>query len=320
MFFSIIIPIYNAEKTLEKCLHSLQVQFFADFEVLMIDDGSQDNSYEICKRFAKEDARFKLVHQENRGPSAARNEGLKRAKGTYLCFVDSDDYVVQDYLGRLYAEIQKTKADVLFFGYTSVDRSGKQMETHLPPTDMSGTALLAALSERDLFGYTWIKCFSRVTVGECGFPEDMSLFEDEIFTCKVLEKTESVAALPEALYCYVSGGANMLTGRTYENYCVLSDRVFSAWEQLMRNAPEKEAFLQRKANAFVGRCRYYGLERDVDVVRFFESLAETRFFQRHTNWTALDRAIEKKNWLVVRASIAFYRMKNKAAQISCVLK
>lgn len=320
MFFSIIIPIYNAERTLEKCLRSLQVQSFADYEVLMIDDGSQDNSYEICKRFAKEDERFELIHQENRGPSAARNEGLKRAKGTYLCFVDSDDYVVRDYLSRLYAEIQKTEADVLFFGYTSVDRSGMQMGIYLPPTDIRGTELLAALSERDLFGYTWIKCFARATVEESGFPEDMSLFEDEIFTCKVLEKTDSVAVLPEALYCYVSGGANMLTGRTYENYCVLSDRVFSAWEQLLRNETEKEAFLQRKANAFVGRCRYYGLERDVDVVRFFESLAETRFFRCHTDWTALDRAIEKKNWLAVRASVAFYRMKNKAAHTSRVLK
>ena len=81
MFFSIIIPVYNAEKTLEKCLNSLCRQSFADFEVLMTDDGSRDGSFLICAEFAKKDARFSVERQENRGPSAARNNGLNRAKG-----------------------------------------------------------------------------------------------------------------------------------------------------------------------------------------------------------------------------------------------
>lgn len=320
MFFSIIIPVYNAGRTLDRCVSSLLAQRFDDFEVLLIDDGSKDKSYAICERYADRDARFKLIHQENQGPSAARNEGLRRAKGEYLCFVDSDDFVVSDYLCRLYEEIEKTHAEALFFGYNKVDQKGRILGSYLPPAEASGTAMLAALSEQDMFGYTWIKCLSRECVGACLFPEDMSLFEDEVFVCEVLKGTDKVAVIQEALYCYAVDGANMLTGRTYENYCELSDRVFSAWEQLMNKVPGKEAFLLHKANTFVGRCRYYGLERDVNVVLFFKSLAKTRFFQSHTNWTALDRAIEKENWSAVKASVTFYQMKNKVAHMSRVLK
>ena len=315
MFFSIIIPVYNAEKTLERCLCSLRQQSFTDYEVLLIDDGSQDGSYEICKGFAEEDARFNVIRQDNRGPSAARNEGLKRAKGTYLCFVDSDDYVVPEYLSRLSQAIEKSKAEVLFFGYYSVDQNGTELGTHLPPTGIDGFALLEALSEENLFGYTWIKCFLRELVGDYRFPEAITLHEDEIFTCRVLEKTDNVAVVPEAVYCYVSGGPNMLTGRTYENYCVLSDRVFSAWEQLLSKAPENEAFLQRKANAYVERCRFYGFERDVNVRTYFASLAAARFFRLHTQWTSLDHAIDNRKWFSVWVTRLIYKMKNRAAQL-----
>lgn len=313
MFFSIIVPVYNAERSLEKCLTSICAQSFDDYEVILIDDGSRDNSYSICAEFAKKDPRFQLVHQENRGPSAARNEGLKRARGAYLCFADSDDFLVPEYLQHLHGFLESERAEVVFFGCRLVDQSGRTTSTRIPPTGLQGTALWTAMSERDLFGYPWIKCFSREAVGECRFPEDMSLFEDEVFTCAVLEKAGRTAVLPEALYCYVTDGDNMLTGRTREDYCTLSDRVFAAWERLLEKAPEREHILERKANAFVSRCRYYGLERDVDVRSFFTSLAETAFFRRHTNWTMLDRFVQNGNWIGVKSEVLLYRAKNKLA-------
>ena len=315
MFFSFIIPVYNAERTLDRCLSSLLAQQFNDFEVLLIDDGSKDKSYAICERYANQDARFKRIHQENKGPSAARNEGLRRAEGEYLCFVDSDDYVVSDYLCRLYEAINKTQAAALFFGYHKVDQEGRILGSYLPPAEASGTAMLAALSEQDMFGYTWIKCLSRECVGACLFPEDMSLFEDEVFACEVLKGTDQVVVLQEPLYCYVVDGANMLTGRTYENYSVWSDRVFSAWGQLMRNAPGGEAFLQRKANAFVGRCRYYGLERDVNRREFYKSLSETHFFQVHTSWTSMDRLIKRGDWIGVEMAAKQYKLKSSISAL-----
>lgn len=98
MKISIIIPVYNVEKYLEECINSILVQTFTDFEVLLINDGSKDRSGEICDEFAVKDNRIKVFHQENAGVSAARNKGIENAKGEWICFVDSDDFLLKDFL------------------------------------------------------------------------------------------------------------------------------------------------------------------------------------------------------------------------------
>ncbi len=105
--FSVIVPVYQAEKYLERCLNSLSKQSYLNFEVIMIDDGSKDSSYSICCKFQKQDKRFLVIHQENQGVSTARNVGLKLAKKDYVVFVDADDYVVNNYLGNLNHVLEK---------------------------------------------------------------------------------------------------------------------------------------------------------------------------------------------------------------------
>lgn len=95
--FSIIVPVYNVEKYLDKCLKSILRQTFKDFECIIIDDGSQDNSNIIIDKYVKLDQRFKVIHQKNMGISAARNAGLDIAEGDYITFIDSDDYIADDY-------------------------------------------------------------------------------------------------------------------------------------------------------------------------------------------------------------------------------
>ena len=114
---SIIIPVYNAEKTLIKCLDSVQRQTFKDYEVILINDGSSDNSAEICQKYCARDERFKLVNQENGGPSKARNRGIDEAKSKYIMFVDSDDYIDQDMLDTLFVATEASSADLTICGY-----------------------------------------------------------------------------------------------------------------------------------------------------------------------------------------------------------
>ena len=311
MLFSIIIPLYNSEKSLKKCLKTIQDQAFEDFEVILVDDGSTDRSYSICQEYTKQDVRFKTIRQENQGPSAARNEGLRKAAGDYICFIDSDDYISSDYLEELSSLLKGSKADAVFFGYNKVDQNDNVLETHLPPVGLQGDGLLAELSYRDMFGYTWVKCFAREVIGENAFPEDMSLFEDEVFSCHVLKKANTVVVLPKALYYYVIDGDNMLTGRTRDNYCELSDRVYAAWKALLINKADCEKILQRKANSFTARCRYYGFEHDVNVKGFFKALGETRFFQEHKEWSSLDYQIQKRNWKYVDIARTIYRTKQR---------
>lgn len=117
---SVIIPVYKAEKYLSRCIASLLAQSFTAFELLLIDDGSPDNSGKICHDWAERDCRIRVLHQTNAGVSAARNKGLDEAKGEYIVFVDSDDYVGTDYLKHLYEERPLNLDSIVVQGFTVV--------------------------------------------------------------------------------------------------------------------------------------------------------------------------------------------------------
>lgn len=111
---SLIVPIYNAENTLLRCITSIQKQTYPDFEVILVDDGSVDNSLELCKRLTKDDSRFLIVHQCNSGASLARNTGIEQAKGEYICFMDSDDEIEKEYISDLVKDVGD--ADLVMHG------------------------------------------------------------------------------------------------------------------------------------------------------------------------------------------------------------
>jgi glycosyltransferase involved in cell wall biosynthesis len=126
---SVIVPVYNIEAYLNKCMESLRNQTFDSYEVILVNDGSTDKSGEIAEEYAKlHSETFRFVSQENMGLSEARNTGLRYAKGKYVCFVDSDDYVETAYLEELYRCAQKDDADLVFCAFQSVDEQGKVLK------------------------------------------------------------------------------------------------------------------------------------------------------------------------------------------------
>ncbi len=130
---SIIIPVYKVEKYLRRCLDSIVAQTFTDWECILIDDGSPDNSGKICDEYAANDERFRVFHQENQGVSAARNKGLDEAKGEWITFVDSDDWVDEKYLALLYENAKQKNADVVITG--SVLTDGENILCEYVPTN-----------------------------------------------------------------------------------------------------------------------------------------------------------------------------------------
>lgn len=128
MEVSIIVPIYNVEKYLLKCLVSISKQKFSDFEVILVDDGSTDNSKEICKKFAEKDSRFNYFYKNNGGLSDARNYGLRRAKGKYIIFIDSDDFVEKDYVSVLYEGIKTSNSEICICSFNEVDTKGRKIK------------------------------------------------------------------------------------------------------------------------------------------------------------------------------------------------
>lgn len=129
-FLSIIIPVYNVERYLAECLESLKNQSFSDFEVILIDDGSPDKCGEICDRFAEHDQRFAVIHQINSGVCAARNNGLSRARGEWVLFVDSDDILPADTCQIYYDLAQETQADILW-GYGQLLQDNKLIDNRI---------------------------------------------------------------------------------------------------------------------------------------------------------------------------------------------
>ena len=109
---SIIVPVYNCEKYISNCINSVLEQSFKDFELILVDDGSSDRSFEICESFAKKDSRVRAIHQPNSGVSRARNIGLDEAKGEYIGFVDGDDCVDKEMYERLYKNLADNNADI----------------------------------------------------------------------------------------------------------------------------------------------------------------------------------------------------------------
>lgn len=314
--FSIIVPVYNAEETIGRCLCSIQAQKETDFEVLVIENGSADTSREICQGFAGEDSRIRLYCCEtNCGPSGARNMGLKHVTGRYIAFVDSDDFVEPDYLESLCLALQT--ADVAFFGYKKILPDGSVVGECLPTVSETEDyrEVLLQLHNQDLFGYTWVKAFRREAIGERRFSEELNLLEDEVFTCNILSSPMRVAVIPKAIYNYVSGNQGSLMGRTHQDYCRKVDQAYRAWKNLLDGYENEETELQMMANAHVNRCIYYGFERDVNIEVFFGSLAESTFFQDASDYTELYDFVKNKNMKKLSRMRSLYRLKIRTAKL-----
>ena len=127
---SVVIPVYNVEKYIEECLRSVLEQTLCDVEIICVDDGSQDASMEVVEKYAKIDNRIVIIHKENGGLSSARNAGIKTARGKYIYFLDSDDYILEDTLEFLYQEMEKDELDSIFFDADSFYESEELAERH----------------------------------------------------------------------------------------------------------------------------------------------------------------------------------------------
>lgn len=201
---SVIIPVYNAEKYLKECLDSVLNQSFKDFEVLIINDGSKDNSRAICDEYAAKDTRIKVFHKENGGVSSARNLGIDNALGEWICFVDSDDYVEKEYVSSLLAdasdEISLVVHGLIKFG------SGTDKELNLGNDIVSANnhQILFQIKRIQNFGYPFSKLFKReiIVAHQILFPEDYSIAEDLSFLLQYIAKAEIIKFETKHHYCY----------------------------------------------------------------------------------------------------------------------
>ena len=203
---SVIVPVYGVEKYLPACIESILNQTFTDFELILVDDGSPDRCPAICDEAAERDARVRVIHQANQGLSAARNAGIEAARGEWLVFVDSDDYIAPHFCEKLYQTAQRTDADCVMCSVQNVDESGKPIDSALMRvTDevKTGREVLRKIGRDDVTPYltAWNKLYRRKLFNTLRYPagrqnEDVFVFA-ELF-CQV----QRAACVAEPLYFY----------------------------------------------------------------------------------------------------------------------
>lgn len=205
---SIIVPVYNVEKYLRQCLDSIIAQTFTDWECILVDDGSKDNSGSICDEYAQKENRFRVIHKENGGVSSTRNLGLSEANGNYICFLDSDDRMRPELLKTCIEKIGDS--DVLIFGFERFGcRTDKMILKDLKVSGKEDCkSFLYELKENgetsEFFCFPWNKLYKRDLLVNHSvlFPTDISLREDEIFAYRYLPYIESIVTISDILVEY----------------------------------------------------------------------------------------------------------------------
>ncbi len=207
---SIIIPVYNCEKFIERCINSLLCQSFKDFELIIVNDGSTDNTKSVCQKLQEKDRRIRLYNKENGGVSVARNFGMENAKGDYISFVDGDDYVPQNYLSVLFETVKGTEISVC--DITCIKNGKETNRFSCNKAELSSVnAIELLLSRKDINSGPYGKLFSKSVVAGLSFPP-MKAYEDILFVLEAFKKAKTIVCTDKTEYVYDNGTGGAMTG------------------------------------------------------------------------------------------------------------
>lgn len=208
---SIIIPVYNVETYLSECIESVLKQTYQNIEILLIDDGSPDNSGKICNEYAKKDSRVRVIHKENGGVSSARNVGLKQANGEYITFVDGDDFIAESYIEELYKTLENVNADLSFCKYNHYNGLGFQEIYENFPADLLVERTSEAFidffcrfftNKNNFFGSIWRVLYKKSVLQDLSFNENVKISEDLLFLLQAIFNAKKLCFVEKTLYHY----------------------------------------------------------------------------------------------------------------------
>lgn len=240
---SVIVPVYNSERFLLQCIDSILQQTYHNIELILINDGSTDNSGKICNNYAKKDSRVHVMHQENMGVSAARNAGIHHATGDYLQFVDSDDFIDSNMTETLVKALEKNSASLVICGYKRIDSSTRECIQNNCSSKVGFYSFDEMLNFLD---YLYIKFFINspcnkiyraqiIKDNSILYPKGIDLGEDLLFNLDVIKNSTGFQIIPECPYNYVKyKTGETMTGKRrtdlYDNQKMLFEKMISLYE------------------------------------------------------------------------------------------
>lgn len=283
---SVIVPVYNVEPYLRKCIDSILNQSFTDFELILVDDGSTDRSGAICDEYVQMDARVRVFHTPNQGVSAARNWGLDQALGEWITFVDSDDWVEERYLSCFFQTELGPKAIVyqnIIYDYTAYRRENKLAFSY-DDASFDASGIIHAISRYRVLSDCYIaaKMFNKEVIRQYGihFCEDISLAEDMIFVRHYFYYVEEVHLHSLAAYHYMQRPSSLTTGfHSSEEQILIFGELQKAITSLLIKFPICDTSYLKELYTLHGMMHLIGACREVNKKNYKSVLAYTRSYK-----------------------------------------
>lgn len=281
---SVIIPVYNVEAYLERCVTSIISQDYTNLEIILVDDGSPDKSGQMCDQYAEKDLRIRVIHKTNGGLSSARNAGLAVAKGDYISFVDSDDSIMPNMYSTMVRIIEENGLDILACGVRRI-KKGKITE---PVFDekiniMTGYDAMVDCLAND-GGAVWNKIYTKDAIGSVRFPEGR-IFEDSAVTYLFMANSRKVGYISKAFYCYYYNG-NSITQTSFKpkarwDYVLARQEAFEyAREKDLPCIPECQSIYVKALLSCLTSLYAVGSEEDRNL--YFDKIqSELQHYQRN---------------------------------------
>lgn len=285
MDVSVIIPVYNTEKYLFACIDSVLQQIHVSLEIILVDDGSSDNSSNICDNYAKKHDNIKAIHIQNSGPATAKNEGLKLAQGNYIAFTDSDDKMELQMLHKMVSAGYEYNADIICCNYKQIDENGNV--SHLNSTNKTYVldheeGLIHFFSKNKIYSQCWTKLYKRKMLNDHHIENDPGLRTDEdfIFNIRAFVHAQKTVIVDEPLYEYTHRENSLAHAYFKKNISQYIDNRIKR-VQVTQDAVKNESNVVKEwssvhiimyYNELLGRVamfpEYYSDKRIIEVLRF----------------------------------------------------
>ncbi|MCM1500956.1 MAG: glycosyltransferase family 2 protein [Clostridium sp.] len=286
---SVIVPIYNSAATLRTCLDSILCQSFQEYEIILVDDGSEDGSFQVCQQYAKQDSRIRIFKKENGGVSSARNFGIEKAQGDYLFFLDSDDYIPPQYLYSMVSAMSNKKGreePVSTFCFFTADDDIEDEKLECLGRDRLGYNDALKLYCEGLLNPPWNKLFDRKIVMDykIRFPESISLGEDLLFNIAYIQTKEidEYIVLRGLNYFYRKQNRNSLTQKFHPDYFETQNTLYKCLRELaydIRASSQDMELLEEQYGNFLFGTLKYNMRKD-NPKGFFQKISDNNHIMR----------------------------------------
>lgn len=321
---SVVLPIYNVEKYINRCLESVVNQSYRDLEIILVDDESPDRCPEICDEWAAKDSRIKVVHKKNGGLGYARNTGIENATGEYICFVDSDDYIAFDTIEKAYKSCAESKSDIVYYGYNIVDSDGKVTQVFKPEVDkliytekevtniIFPELISPDCSKEKKMNLMLSACtalFSMKLINDTNwrFVSERDIISEDVYSLtRLFGNVTCVSVVPEAFYFYCQNNASLTRAYRKDRYEKIKD-FYDKSIRLCQELNFPEVVKTRFASAYfafvIAALKMIVLSEE----RTAEKLSQIKAIEKDTHLKTvlgrIDPQIESKSRNLIRTAL-----------------